>query len=168
MRDRRIGRWLIAGCATATLAVLALGAAIHLEPIPFGLRSEIVDGREHLSGAVCRRGRGRRVRVYAALCRHGRRADDRGLAVRGGAMDDGARLEERSRRGQRPARVSPRIDAFHVEEIATAAELAQVHPTYVVLNADYARAVPPESDWGSMIDGLERDALGYRRVSRHP
>ena len=58
----------------------------------------------------------------------------------------------------------PRLDDYHLEEIATVEELRQEHPAYVVLNADYARAVPPETAWGQMIAGLEHDALGYRRV----
>src|SRR5206468_4229506 len=40
----------------------------------------------------------------------------------------------------------PRLEDFHLEEIATVAELRQEHPEYVVLNADYARAVPRETE----------------------
>jgi hypothetical protein len=60
----------------------------------------------------------------------------------------------------------PRLDAFHLEEIATVAELRQEHPEYVVLNADYARAVPVETPWGEMIAALQHHTAGYRRVGR--
>jgi hypothetical protein len=64
----------------------------------------------------------------------------------------------------------PRIDTYHLEEIATVPELRQEHPEYVVLNADYARAVPLNTEWGQMIAGLQQHTLGYRRVAqfRHP
>jgi len=58
----------------------------------------------------------------------------------------------------------PRLDDFHLEEIATIAELRQEHPEYVVLNADYARAVPVETPWGQMIAALQHHTAGYRRV----
>jgi hypothetical protein len=61
----------------------------------------------------------------------------------------------------------PRIDTFHVEEIATVAELRQEHPEYVLLNADYARAVPPDTKWGQMIAGLAQNTAGYRLVGRY-
>jgi hypothetical protein len=61
----------------------------------------------------------------------------------------------------------PRLDTFHVEEIATVAELRQEHPEYVVLNADYARAVPPDTEWGQMIAGLEQHTAGYRLIGRY-
>jgi hypothetical protein len=54
---------------------------------------------------------------------------------------------------------------FHLEEIVTVEELQQEHPEYVVLNADYARAVPRETGWGQMIAALEADAAGYRRIA---
>jgi hypothetical protein len=46
------------------------------------------------------------------------------------------------------------------------AELRQEHPEYVVLNADYGHAVPPETEWGRMIAGLESHTLGYRLIGR--
>jgi hypothetical protein len=58
----------------------------------------------------------------------------------------------------------PRLDDFHLEEIATLAELRQEHPEYVVLNADYARAVPVETPWGEMIAALQDHTAGYRRI----
>ena len=64
----------------------------------------------------------------------------------------------------------PRFGDLHLEDISTIDELRQEHPEYVVLNADYARAVPKETAWGQMIAGLQGGALGYRRVElfRHP
>jgi hypothetical protein len=59
----------------------------------------------------------------------------------------------------------PRLDDFHLEEIVNVEELEQEHPEYVVLNTDYARAVPPETGWGQMIAALEHDTAGYRRVA---
>jgi len=61
----------------------------------------------------------------------------------------------------------PRLDDFWLEDISTKAELRQEHPSYVVLNADYARAVPPETAWGQMIAGLEHGTLGYRLIGRY-
>jgi hypothetical protein len=58
----------------------------------------------------------------------------------------------------------PRVEGYRVDDIATITKLAQEHPDYVILNADYGRAVPAETGWGQMIAGLERGALGYRRV----
>jgi hypothetical protein len=60
----------------------------------------------------------------------------------------------------------PRIENYHTEDIATVAELRQEHPEYVVLNADYGHAVPPETEWGQMIGGLEGGTVGYRLVGR--
>jgi hypothetical protein len=61
----------------------------------------------------------------------------------------------------------PRLDTFHVEEIATVADLRQEHPEYMVLDADYARAVPPDTEWGQMIAALEQHTGGYRLVGRY-
>jgi hypothetical protein len=60
----------------------------------------------------------------------------------------------------------PRLDDFRREDISTVAQLQQERPAYVVLNADYARAVPPETGWGILIAGLKDGMLGYRLVGR--
>jgi hypothetical protein len=60
----------------------------------------------------------------------------------------------------------PRLSAFRWEDISNIAELQQERPAYVVLNADYARAVPPETGWGILIAGLHDGTLGYRLVGR--
>jgi hypothetical protein len=58
----------------------------------------------------------------------------------------------------------PRFGDLHLEDITTVDELRQEHPEYVVLNADYARAVPQDTAWGQMIAGLQGGTLGYQRV----
>ena len=59
----------------------------------------------------------------------------------------------------------PRLGDLHLEDITTIDELRQEHPEYMVLNTDYASAVPEETAWGQMIAGLEHEGLGYRRVA---
>lgn len=60
----------------------------------------------------------------------------------------------------------PRLTAFRLEDIDTLAELQQEHPRFIVLNADYARAVPPETPWGQLIAGLQGATLGYHLAGR--
>jgi hypothetical protein len=61
----------------------------------------------------------------------------------------------------------PRLDGFpHLEDIDTLAEVRQEHPRFIVLNADYAHAVPPESPWGQLIAGLQHETLGYHLAGR--
>src|SRR5581483_4044889 len=64
------------------------------------------------------------------------------------------------------AELLPRLDAFRTVEVATIADLQRERPEYFVLNADYARAAAPDSAWGRLLTGLEREALGYRRLVR--
>jgi hypothetical protein len=61
----------------------------------------------------------------------------------------------------------PRIDGFGPVDVATTADLKEARPAFYVLNADYARAVPPDSDWGRLIAGLNDGSLGYRLVFRY-
>ena len=66
----------------------------------------------------------------------------------------------------RPPRGAGSSDGdLHLEDITTIDELRQEHPEYMVLNTDYANAVPEETAWGQMIAGLEHEGLGYRRVA---
>ena len=58
----------------------------------------------------------------------------------------------------------PRVEDLRPEDIDNIADLRQERPAYVVLNADYARAVPAESAWGQLIAGLQGGTIGYRRV----
>jgi hypothetical protein len=60
----------------------------------------------------------------------------------------------------------PRLDDFRLEDIGTVAGLERERPAYVVMNADYARAVSPQSPGGEFIAGLEHESLGYRLVGR--
>jgi hypothetical protein len=60
----------------------------------------------------------------------------------------------------------PRLEEYRLEDIGTMDELRQERPRFVVLNADYARAVPGDSPWGEMIAGLERGTIGYRLAGR--
>jgi hypothetical protein len=60
----------------------------------------------------------------------------------------------------------PRLDDFKRVDLGTVAQLQRERPLYFVLNADYSRAVPPDSPWGQLIGGLQDGALGYRLVAR--
>ena len=64
-----------------------------------------------------------------------------------------------------PTELRPRLDRPGLE-ISTLAELVDAHPAYYVLSADYARVAPLDSPAGQLIDGLERETLGYRLVFR--
>jgi hypothetical protein len=65
-----------------------------------------------------------------------------------------------------PHEYLPRLDGFPLQDISTIADLRRERPAYIVLNADYARAVPPETPWGQMIAAIEHDSAGYHRVAR--
>ncbi len=52
-------------------------------------------------------------------------------------------------------------------EIASIDALEAQHPPYYVLSADYAHAVPADSDWGKLIAALEQERLDYRLVLRY-
>jgi hypothetical protein len=60
----------------------------------------------------------------------------------------------------------PRLDDLRTADIGTLEDLARQHPRYVVLNADYARAVAPDTSWGQLIGGLQQRTLGYRPIMR--
>jgi hypothetical protein len=60
----------------------------------------------------------------------------------------------------------PMLDGLSRVEIPDLETLARVHPAYMVLNADYGRAVPRDSDWGKMMQRLERGTAGYTLVAR--
>jgi hypothetical protein len=61
-----------------------------------------------------------------------------------------------------PLQYYPRLDRFPLKEIADAGQLARDRPTYFVVNADYARAEPADSEIGRLLAGLRSGALGYR------
>jgi hypothetical protein len=60
----------------------------------------------------------------------------------------------------------PRLEGFRTIDITTIDELRRERPRYFVLNADYARAVPPDTPWGQLGLGLQNGTLGYRLAFR--
>jgi 4-amino-4-deoxy-L-arabinose transferase-like glycosyltransferase len=58
----------------------------------------------------------------------------------------------------------PTLDGFAHTDVPDLASLASVHPAYMLFNADYARAVPRDSDWGRLIAGLQHGTAGYQLV----
>jgi fibro-slime domain-containing protein len=66
-----------------------------------------------------------------------------------------------------PGYVLPRLEGLHTMDIGTIDDLRRQAPVDVVLNADYARAVPPERPIGELIAGLQHETLGYRLVFRY-
>ena len=60
----------------------------------------------------------------------------------------------------------PRFDNWRVLDIGDVVALERDRPLYFVLNADYAREVPPWTSWGKLIGGLQDGALGYSLVGR--
>jgi hypothetical protein len=65
-----------------------------------------------------------------------------------------------------PQQYYPRLERFNHTEIASVAALRQEQPSYYILNADYARAEPPDSETGLLIEGLQNGNLGYNLVFR--
>jgi hypothetical protein len=51
-------------------------------------------------------------------------------------------------------------------DIATRADLERIRPAYYVLSADYARAVPRDTEWGQLIAALQAGQTGYTLVAR--
>jgi hypothetical protein len=66
-----------------------------------------------------------------------------------------------------PGIVLPRLGHFKTIEIGTLDTLRRWTPAYFVLNADYARATPPDTPTGQLIAGLQQEKAGYRRVFRY-
>ena len=60
-----------------------------------------------------------------------------------------------------PLQYYPRLERFPAKEVTSAAQLQRDRPPYFVLNADYGRAEPPDSEIGQLIAGLHSGALGY-------
>ncbi|HWF83715.1 MAG TPA: PA14 domain-containing protein [Vicinamibacterales bacterium] len=65
-----------------------------------------------------------------------------------------------------PPTVLPRLDEFDTEDLGSIHDLQEAKPAYYVLNADYARAIPVDTGLGQVIQGLQRQTLGYRLVFR--
>jgi hypothetical protein len=66
-----------------------------------------------------------------------------------------------------PATVLPRLDEFPCEEIGTIERLNTETPALFILNADYARAVPPDSATARLVAGLQHETLGYHLAFRY-
>lgn len=65
-----------------------------------------------------------------------------------------------------PRQYYPRLEAFGSGEINSIEQIQEHRPAYYVLNADYARAEPPDSQIGRLIAGLQGGTLGYHLVFR--
>ncbi len=61
----------------------------------------------------------------------------------------------------------PRFDGYQTVNIQSLEDLAGARAPYIVLNADYVRAVPPDTTWGQMISALQRGSAGYTLVYRY-
>ena len=66
-----------------------------------------------------------------------------------------------------PLQYYPRLERFNTAGLSPIPELQQVRPAYYVLNADYARAEPSDSDTGKLIAGLENGHLDYALAFRY-
>jgi hypothetical protein len=64
-----------------------------------------------------------------------------------------------------PRELLPALDCACMD-ISSLSDLARQQPTYYVLSADYAHAVPTDTAWGRLIAGLEQQTAGYRLVAR--
>jgi hypothetical protein len=66
-----------------------------------------------------------------------------------------------------PKVVLPSLGDFQSEDIGTIDGLRRRAPAYFILNADYARAVPPDTPIGQLVTGLQHHTLGYRLAFRY-
>jgi hypothetical protein len=66
-----------------------------------------------------------------------------------------------------PLQYYPRLERFNNTGITSVRQLRQDQPTYYVLNADYARAEPPDTDIGQLVAGLQNGTLGYSPAFRY-
>jgi hypothetical protein len=60
----------------------------------------------------------------------------------------------------------PAMASFKTVGFSTMGELQEERPRFIVLNVDYARAAERGTAWAALLDGLEKQTLGYRVVSR--
>ena len=65
-----------------------------------------------------------------------------------------------------PATVLPRLDDLRVAEIRSVEDLRNARPDFFILNADYARAVPPGRPEGELAAALRQGTAGYRLALR--
>jgi hypothetical protein len=66
-----------------------------------------------------------------------------------------------------PLQYYPRLERFNNAEITSVEQLQQNQPAFYVLNADYARTEPPNTDIGQLIAGLQDGTLGYGLAFRY-
>jgi fibro-slime domain-containing protein len=66
-----------------------------------------------------------------------------------------------------PGIVLPRLGHFKTIDIGTLENLQRWAPAYYVLNADYARAAPPDTQVGQLIAALRSQKAGYKQVFRY-
>jgi hypothetical protein len=66
-----------------------------------------------------------------------------------------------------PLQYYPRLERFNTAGLSTIAELQEVRPAYYVLNGDYARAEPADTETGKLIAGLHNGQLEYGLVFRY-
>jgi 4-amino-4-deoxy-L-arabinose transferase-like glycosyltransferase len=60
----------------------------------------------------------------------------------------------------------PNLVGLNHADIPDLETLNRVRPAYMLFNVDYGRAVPPDSDWGKMMQRLEQGTAGYTLVAR--
>jgi hypothetical protein len=80
-------------------------------------------------------------------------------------------LREHARDGDRaglsgPSEQLPRVP-LGTMRIESTAELDAQRPAFYVLNADYARAVPADTEWGRLIAALQQGRAGYELAIRY-
>ena len=97
--------------------------------------------------------------VDLVMLRDSRYAVERWLEARVGPADVVARVF--------PLQYYPRLERFNHIDVTSIRELEEGAPLYFVLNADYARSEPPDSDIGRLITGLQDGHLGYSLVFRY-
>jgi hypothetical protein len=66
-----------------------------------------------------------------------------------------------------PLVVLPRLHDMESIDIGSIDTLRRWTPSYFVLNADYARAVAPDTPAGQLVSGLRDETLGYRLAFRY-
>jgi hypothetical protein len=66
-----------------------------------------------------------------------------------------------------PLVVLPRLGDVESVGIGSIDTLEHWMPSYFVLNADYARAVPPDGPLGQLVSGLQHQTHGYHLVFRY-
>ena len=61
----------------------------------------------------------------------------------------------------------PRPNGLPWLEVRSIEDLKEAGPNFYVLNADYARALAPDSEPGQLVAGLQQETFGYRLAFRY-